>query len=238
MISCLATSFSSAQNYSEPELARKFFREAGDEATAVANPVMAERSRLEEIEMLGRRCAAGEFDAWDALFATAWPVLVTFVHRLYRSFDEQDAEDISQAALEAAIRGIHTFTGKGLFRGWLFGIAAKQAATFHRRRSARKRGIALMVPLHETIDPGDDETQSPAEISAASDRAGILHQALDELEEVDRDLVHLHFFGELTFKEIAAIRKMNAKTVCTRLTRAREKLLVILARFNLTNADG
>lgn len=197
----------------------------------------ADRSRLEEIERLGRSCREGESTAWDPLFSAAWPVLVTFVHRLYRSFDEQDAEDVAQASLEAAIQGIRTFTDKGSFRGWLFGIATRQAAAFHRQRSARKRGAGLLVCLKGSIEASDDG-QSPAEISAARDRAGILHRALDELDETDRDLVHLHFFGELTFKEIAAIRKMNPKTVCTRLTRARERLLVILARFNLRNADG
>lgn len=175
--------------------------------------------------------------AWDALLSTAWPVLVTFVHRLYRSFDTQDAEDIAQITLEAAIKSSRSFAGKGSFRGWLFGIAAKQAATFHRMRLARKRGPGRLVSLHDAIDRSDD-AKSPAELSAESDRAGILHRALDELDEADRDLVHLHFFGELTFKEIAAIRKMNPKTVCTRLTRCKEKLIVILGRFNLTNAHG
>ncbi len=205
-------------------------------APPVSRPIV-ERTRLEEIEALGRSCQAGDAMAWEALFAAAWPVLVTFVHRLYHSFDEQDAEDVAQASLEAAIRGIRTFAGRGSFRAWLFGIAAKQAAAFHRLHSARKRGAGLLVCLNGSVDASDDG-QSPAEISAAIDRAGILHRALDELSESDRDLVHLHFFGELTFREIAAVRRMNPKTVCTRLTRAKERLLVILARFNLTNADG
>ncbi|MBA3960760.1 MAG: sigma-70 family RNA polymerase sigma factor [Chthoniobacterales bacterium] len=196
-----------------------------------------ERSRWEEMETLGAACREGDVLAWDTLFTIAWPILVTFVHRLYRSFDLQDAEDIAQAALEAAIAGVSSFTGKGSFRGWLFGIAAKQAASWHRLRSARKRGAGVIVALRDA-DEACDEARSPAEISAASDRAEVLHRALDQLDETDRDLVHLHFFGDLTFKEIAAIRALNPKTVCTRLTRAKERLLVILGRFNLTNSDG
>ena len=199
--------------------------------------LIAEPTRLAQIEMLGRRCGDGDLRAWEPLFVTAWPVLVTFVHRLYRSFDEQDAEDIAQVSFEAATRGIATFTGVGSFRGWLFGIATRQAASFHRTRLTLKRGAGLLVSLEEVVEPRDG-AKSPAEVSAASDRAGILHRALGELCDEDRDLVHLHFFGELTFKEIAAIRKMNPKTVCTRLTRCKERLLVILGRFNLTNADG
>ena len=50
------------------------------------------KTKLEEIEELGRRCKEGDCAAWSQLFPKIWPVLVTFVHRLYRSFDQQDAD--------------------------------------------------------------------------------------------------------------------------------------------------
>jgi RNA polymerase sigma-70 factor (ECF subfamily) len=124
-----------------------------------------------------------------------------------------------------------------LFRAWLFGIAVRQAATFYRSGLAKKRGARFLVPFKDFHDP-QDEGRTPAEVSADNDRAAILHRAINELPQADRDLVHLYFFGELTFREIAETRNMNAKTVCTRLTRSKEKLLKALARFNLTKSDG
>ena len=194
-------------------------------------------SRLDVIEALGRRCKGGDLAAWNSLFPKIWPLLVTFVHRLYHSFDQQDAEDVAQASIEAAIKSIGSFSEKGLFRAWLFGIASRQAATFYRAKSATKRGAALLVPLDHACEPRD-EAKSPADASAEKDRAEILYRAIDELPEADRDLVHLHFFGELTFREIAQARNMNPKTVCTRLTRCKAKLQSALARLNLTNSDG
>jgi RNA polymerase sigma factor (sigma-70 family) len=195
------------------------------------------KSKLDEIEALGRRCKEGDCAAWSLLFPKIWPVLVTFVHRLYHSFDQQDAEDVAQASIEAALGAIDTFSGHGLFRAWLFGIAVRQAGTFYRSRSAKKRGAHLRVPLNG-FDDHKDEAKSPAEVSADNDRAAILHRAIDQLPEADRDLVHLHFFGELSFREIAEARGTNPKTVCTRLTRCKAKLLVTLARFDLTKSDG
>lgn len=195
------------------------------------------RPNFDEIEALGRRCQEGDFAAWSLLFPKIWPVLVTFVHRLYHSFEQQDAEDVAQASIEAAIRAIDSFSNPGLFRAWLFGIAVRQAATFYRSSSAKKRGAQLLVPLNHCENHRDD-AKSPADVSAENDRAAILHRAISQLPEADRDLVHLHFFGELTFREIAEVRNMNAKTVCTRLTRCKEKLLVSLARFDLTKSDG
>ena len=89
-------------------------------------------SKLAEIERLGERCKDGDASAWTALFPMVWPVLVRFINRLYHSLDEQDAEDVAQASLQAAIKGIHTFSGDGLFRAWLFGIASQRGSRFAR----------------------------------------------------------------------------------------------------------
>jgi RNA polymerase sigma factor (sigma-70 family) len=197
-----------------------------------------EDPRWAELEVLGKRCKDGDVAAWDSLFKIAWPLLVKFVNRLYRSFDEQDAEDVAQASMEAAINSIRTFSGKGLFRGWLLGIASKQAGTLFRKRSAKKRGMELQVPFDRSVDTRDGRAKSPADASEESDRAAILHRAIEELDEVDRDLVHLHFFGELTFKQISEARNIKPKTVCTRLTRCKAKLLALLVRSNLTSSNG
>jgi len=194
--------------------------------------------KLGEIERLGERCKDGDASAWTSLFPIVWPVLVTFINRLYHSLDEQDAEDVAQTSLEAAIKGIRSFSGDGLFRAWLFGIASQQARALFRRKSASKRGLTLLVPITPSTDRGDETAKSPSDATAENDRATILHRALEQLPEEDRDLVHLHFFGELTFKEIGAVRRMNPKTVYTRISRSKAKLLDLLIRSNLTRADG
>jgi RNA polymerase sigma factor (sigma-70 family) len=193
---------------------------------------------LGEIERLGERCKEGDASAWTALFPIVWPVLVRFINRLYHSLDEQDAEDVAQTSLQAAIKSVHTFTGDGLFRAWLFGIASQQARALFRRKSARKRGLTVLVPISASTDRSDESAKSPSDATAENDRATILHRALEQLPEEDRDLVHLHFFGELTFKEIGAVRRMNPKTVYTRVSRCKAKLLDLLIRSNLTRADG
>lgn len=195
-------------------------------------------SELAEIEALGVRCKDGDANAWTMLFPLVWPVLVRFIHRLYHSLDEQDSEDVAQATLEAAITAIPTFSSRASFRAWLFGIASQQARTLFRRKSAAKRGLTLLVPISDLTDCGDESVKSPADATAENDRAAILHRALEQLSEDDRDLVHLHFFGELTFREIGVVRKINAKTVCTRVTRAKAKLLDLLIQSKLTRADG
>ena len=55
------------------------------------------KSNLEEIEALGRRCKDGDCAAWSLLFPKIWPVLVTFVHRLYHSFDSNRCSVFAKA---------------------------------------------------------------------------------------------------------------------------------------------
>jgi DNA-directed RNA polymerase specialized sigma24 family protein len=50
--------------------------------------------------------------------------------------------------------------------------------------------------------------------------------------------VFLHFFGDLSYREIGEARNLNPKTVCTRLSRCKERLLCSLIRSHLTDADG
>lgn len=91
--------------------------------------------------------------------------------------------------------------------------------------------------MSAATDRRDERAISPADAVAANDRLTILYKALEELSDGDRDLVQLHFFGELTFREIGLVRNLNPKTVCTRLTRCKAKLLNALLRSNLRRAD-
>ena len=220
------------------EMTRAMVPDEADESHLQGGEISVEDPKLADLEVLGQRCKEGDLAAWSPLFQIAWPLLVTFVHRLYRSFDQQDAEDVAQASLQLAVERIETYSGQRLFRGWLFGIASNQATTFFRRRSAKKRGLGLLCSLGVSADQQDDAVKSPAEATAENDRAAILHRAIEELGEVDRDLVHLHFFGGLTFSQIGEARDMSPKTVCTRLTRCKRRLLVLLSRSNLTSSDG
>jgi RNA polymerase sigma-70 factor (ECF subfamily) len=70
--------------------------------------------------------------------------------------------------------------------------------------------------------------------SAAADRdqqaamARRLRQALAELTETDRALVHLYYFEQRDLAEIAHILGSSADALKTRLARARKRLRVIL----------
>src|SRR5204863_9528215 len=143
--------------------------------------------------------------AWTSLFPVVWPVLVTFVNRLYHSLDEQDAEDVAQTSLQAAIKGIHTFSGDGLFRAWLFGIASQEAGALFRRKSAAKRGLTLLVPIAPPLDRSDDTAKSPSDATSEGGRAMILYRGLEQVSEADAGPTQLLFIGEVTFKDRGAV---------------------------------
>lgn len=82
------------------------------------------------------------------------------------------------------------------------------AIDYARSRRAQKRGRQLAITLNEELTPASDGDAEPA--------LGRLCSALQELTTVDAslaELVDLHFFGGLSFVEIAALREVSERTV-------------------------
>jgi RNA polymerase sigma factor (TIGR02999 family) len=83
------------------------------------------------------------------------------------------------------------------------------AIDYSRRRHALKRGRQFEITFEE------NDAGTPAALAAASDLSS-LGDALDELGSVDdrlAELVDLHFFGGLSFGEIAELREVSERTV-------------------------
>jgi RNA polymerase sigma factor (TIGR02999 family) len=83
------------------------------------------------------------------------------------------------------------------------------AIDYSRRRQAIKRGRQFEITLdeNEQLDPG---------VAAAATNLSELGDALVELAEIDPllvELVDLHFFGGLSFGDIASLRGVSERTV-------------------------
>jgi len=96
-------------------------------------------------------------------------------------------------------------------RAWVFAIARNLA--LNHRRDARVRTLAV-VP--------------PAATPAVQELAVAMQQALDALQELDRDVFLLREMGGLSYAEIATACELSVESVRARLKRARQDLRVAL----------
>ena len=66
---------------------------------------------------------------------------------------------------------------------------------------------------------------------AHAEQAALVHGALGELDAPCREIVELRYFGDLSYEEIGAALKLNAKTVSSRLSRCLDRLEAIVRRL-------
>ncbi len=110
---------------------------------------------------------------------------------------------------------------RGSVRAWLYGIAANLLRTRFRSdgRQARafRRAASLTAADPSATDAVDDQLCREAQLTEVLD-------ALSQLPAMDREVITLFVWGELSYEEIAATLGVELGTVRSRLARARERL--------------
>ena len=162
---------------------------------------------------------------------TMWPH-VRAAHNFARWLvrNNHDAEDIVQESFLKAYKALDTFRG-GDARAWMLSIVRNTAMDFRRRD---KSGIA--VPLgDEGYEPRDD-SPDPERILVDQSRREQVRQAISHLEPEFREVIVLREIEGLSYKEIASVLSIPMGTVMSRLSRARNLLLVELGGTKLDGA--
>jgi RNA polymerase sigma-70 factor (ECF subfamily) len=106
-------------------------------------------------------------------------------------------------------------------RPWLYGIATRLLAR-HRRSEAR-RIAAIARLLAGRVTAGDVE-ERVASMVDASELWPAMAVAIERLPDVERDVLLLRVWEELSYEEIAAALDVPVGTVRSRLNRARSRL--------------
>ena len=123
-----------------------------------------------------------------------------------------DAEDaVQQAALRAWERRAQ-FDEQRPFKAWWYAILRNHCLDELRRR--RRAPIA--------VSADDAGLSSPADESALDRHA--LAAAMEKLPDIQREVLQLRYFGELTYDELAQVLDIPKGTVMSRLHLARKAL--------------
>jgi RNA polymerase sigma-70 factor (ECF subfamily) len=135
-----------------------------------------------------------------------------------------DAEDVLQDAYLRAYRFIDQFRG-GDARSWLLTIVRNLCHDFIRKHQTEKQmhaGDAHFDDIESNAPP------PPLRLEQASE-AEQLRRAVEQLPPDYREALILREFEGLSYKEISAVVDAPMGTVMSRLARARERLVQILA---------
>lgn len=152
-----------------------------------------------------------------------WPHMRA-AHNLARWLvrNDQDAEDVVQESFLKAFKAQASFRG-GEAKTWMLSIVRNTAMDFRRRDKSR-----VAVPLgDEGFEPRDD-SPDPERVLLDQSRREQVRQAISHLEPEFREVIVLREMEGLSYKEIAAALGIPMGTVMSRLSRARNLLLVEL----------
>jgi len=127
----------------------------------------------------------------------------------------QDANDATQDTMVKLLRNLHRYQDRWRFITWVLTIARNTCIDEFRRR---RRLVYTEIP--EVADT----SAGPQELSSRKERAERLHEALDTLPPLYRDVLVLYHFEHLKYKEIAEMLGIPIGTVMNRIFRARHKL--------------
>jgi RNA polymerase sigma-70 factor, ECF subfamily len=170
----------------------------------------------EEREVLRRfREVEREGLAWlmDRYGEALMRYLISILH------DREAAEDLFQESWLQALRKARRSDPGRPFAPWFFRLARNLAYDELRRRRRRSFFGLEAVSRRKTASPG---APSPAlERLSAEDLAGKLLSRLDPLH---REMIHLRFYRECSYEEIAGICGVPVGTVKSRIRRALDRL--------------
>ena len=140
-----------------------------------------------------------------------------------------DAEDVVQDACLHAFRGIGNFSN-GNARAWVLTIVRRTAYTW----LGKNRPAALV--LVEDVEgvgraqSGEPDVETPETALIAKADAGLLEAAIAALPAPFRETLVLRDLQGLAYREIAGVTEVPVGTVMSRLARARQRLIAIIAK--------
>lgn len=168
----------------------------------------------EDLELM-QRIAAGDEAAMSLLYTEHESSVYAFAMKKLN--DSQAAADIVHDVMIAIWKGA-AFQGRSSLRSWILGIAHNKIVD-HIRKSVRHDAEELDESMNQTED--ESITASPLDMVQAAQNSSFLRHCLEKLSDLHKQVVHLAFFEDLPYGEIAGIIGAPEGTVKTRMYHAK-----------------
>ena len=161
---------------------------------------------------------------------TAFTMLVNkyrkHVHTLawHKIGDFHIAEDITQETFLQVYRDLATLKEPDRFPGWLYVVTNHRCIAWFRKHRSQLRlvkdiNMAMKGEAAYSRYVADEQAKTGTETQQK-----VVKQLLAKLQESERTVITLYYFGEMTCEEISKFLGVSANTIKSRLSRARQRL--------------
>lgn len=192
---------------------------------------------------LEKRLRAGETDLFAKVFTThrarIWQIVNFRLDRQVRG--RVDPDDVVQEVYLAAEKRLEHFVG-GTFDSfflWLRLVANQTLINIHRTHVSTSSRSTLKESKPISGDRWGntasclsqrfvDHLTSPSQVAVRVEMVDLAQQAIEQMNEIDREVLTLRHFEELTNQEVAIELDISIKAASIRYVRALDRLRVIL----------
>jgi RNA polymerase sigma-70 factor (ECF subfamily) len=157
---------------------------------------------------------AGDLRAFETAYRCYQPRLSRFVATIVRA--RTTIEEVVNDTLMVLWEKADSFSGSSKLSTWLFAIAYRKAIRAHLR-------FDEPVDADLMADIPDDDAMPDKDFGRARTSI-LLHRAIADLSADHRAVVHLTYFQELSYRDVADIMGCPPDTVKTRMFHARRYL--------------
>lgn len=161
---------------------------------------------MKNMEQEVKLAQQGDREAFIRLFRKLEPELYSLARTIVRR--DEDCADVLQETTLKVYQSLHTLRKPQYFKTWVIRILINECNQLLRSRS---RTVAM--PEVPERDSGDHYYENSSKLDLA--------EAVNQLDESLRIVVHLFYFQDLSVKQIADVLDISGGSVRARLHRAR-----------------
>jgi len=181
---------------------------------------------IDEAEAKSRRwleqIALGQEAALEQFYRHYHGQVCQFARRLVNN--DADAAEITNETMMEVWRAATRFAGESRVSTWLFGIVNHRAIDLLRRRRRRHEHA------DELTDVADDAPAcNLSDVIGGAQDARHVRNCVQQLPERQKAVVHLAFFEDLSYPEVAQVLDVPVGTIKTRVMHAKQRLQHCLA---------
>ena len=169
-----------------------------------------------------RRFLDGDESAFDEILKELKDNLIFFIDMYVH--DMATAEDIAIDVFSELLVHRHRYNFKVKLKTYLFMMGRSRALNYIKHRD-RYRMIEYEEAETELVYRENIE-----DIVLADVRKRIVHNALSQISDEMREVIHLIYFEELSYEEAAKVMKKNKKQIDNLLYRAKNALRAIIGK--------
>ncbi len=156
---------------------------------------------------------------FEEMYRQQYKGVFAFLYKLCGNFDL--AEELTQETFFQAYRSYHRFKGESSEYTWLVSIAKHIYYKY-----LRKNKLSLVdCNLDFLADRVESGLPTPEEAVDRKELIAILQQMVDKLPEKYKDVVLLRAYGDLPFKQVAAVLNISENSAKVIYFRAKKLLM-------------